>query len=249
MPDRWLQSADGTVWVGNHDALDEIHDGAVSSIRTEQGLPGKRVTVMLEDHLGRLWVGADNTLSVREGGRFHGLIRSDGSPVGTLQALIEDRNGDLWGMPAPTTSRLIHVHGFTVQEEPIGPATSRIISIVADPDGGIRVGFRSGDIATYRNGTLSMAASKANGLIFQLQHTSDGHLVGLSSGKLTGWQNGRTAKSGVAKWSPLRQRIYLRCGQTRNALAVFFMRPDRSRQSRIATMVERPEGHAGVQSL
>ena len=186
-----LAGADGTVWVGNHDALDEIHEGAVSSIRAEQGLPGRRVTVLLEDHLGRLWVGADNTLSVREGGRFHTLSRSDGSPVGTLQALIEDRNGDLWGIPAPNLSRLIHIHGFTVQEEAIGPETSSIYPIIADSAGGITVGFRSGDIATYRNGLLRMAIPKANGRISQLYQTPDNHLFSLSSGKFIGWQNGR----------------------------------------------------------
>src|SRR5271170_6034108 len=132
-----LAATDGSVWVGNHDALDEIHEGSVSSIREGQGLPGRRVTVLLEDHLGRLWVGADNTLSVREGGKFHRLLRSDGSPVGTLQSLIEDRNDDLWGILAPSLSRLIHIHGLTVQEETVGPVGSHITSIAPDPAGGI----------------------------------------------------------------------------------------------------------------
>jgi signal transduction histidine kinase/ligand-binding sensor domain-containing protein len=182
---------DGTVWIGNHDALDEIHAGEISSIRAAQGLPGKRVTVMLEDHLERLWVGVDNTLSVREGGKFHRLIRSDGSPVGTLQALIEDRNGDLWGIPAPNTSRLLHIHGFTVQEEEVGPASSRIRSIAADPVGGIRVGFQNGDIAIYRDRVLKVVMSKANSPVLQLHDASDGNLLSLSSGKLVGWQNER----------------------------------------------------------
>ena len=197
-----LAAADGTVWVGNHDALDEIHDGAISSIRADRGLPGRRVTVLLKDHLGRLWVGVDNTLSVREGKKFHSLFRSDGSPVGTLQALIEDRNGDLWGMPAPTTSRLIYVHGLTAQEVQIGPATSRISSIAANPAGGITVGFRSGDIASYRNGLLRMAMSKANSPIFQLQQTSDGHLVSRTSGKFLGWQNGKPQSLGLQNGLP-----------------------------------------------
>jgi ligand-binding sensor domain-containing protein len=124
-----VATADGTVWVGNHDALDEIQNGRISSIRAEQGLPGRRVTVLLEDHSGRLWVGVDNTLSVREGGRFHTLSRSDGSPVGTLQGLIEDQNGDLWGIPVPSAPRLIRIHGFTVQEESVGPELSHITSI------------------------------------------------------------------------------------------------------------------------
>jgi signal transduction histidine kinase len=186
-----LAATDGNVWVGNHDALDEIHEGSVSSIREDQGLPGRRVTVLLEDHLGRLWVGADNTLSVREGGTFHRFLRSDGSPVGTLQSLIEDRNDDLWGIPAPSTSRLIHIHGVTVQEETVGPDGSHISSIVADPVGGIRVGFRSGDTATYRDGLLRMAIPKANGTPYQLHQTSDNHFLILSAGQLTGWQNGR----------------------------------------------------------
>jgi len=186
-----LAATDGNVWVGNHDALDEIHEGSVSSIREDQGLPGRRVTVLLEDHSGRLWVGADNTLSVREGGKFHRLLRSDGSPVGTLQSLIEDRNYDLWAIPAPSLSRLIHVHGVTVQEETVGPDGSHISSIAADPVGGIRVGFRSGDTATYRDGLLRMAIPKANGTPYQLHQTSDNHFLILSAGQLTGWQNGR----------------------------------------------------------
>ena len=189
-----LAGADGTVWVGNHDALDEIHEGAVVSIRADQGLPGRRVTVLLEDHLGRLWVGADNTLAVREGERFHRLFRSDGSPVGTLQTLIEDRNGDLWAIPAPASARLIHIHGFSVQEEAVGPVASRIQSIIADPAGGITVGFRSGDIATYGNGLLRMAMLKANGPSSQLHQTPDNHLVILSSGQLIGWHNGRAQR-------------------------------------------------------
>ena len=186
-----LAATDGTVWVGNHDALDEIHEGSVSSIREDQGLPGRRVTVLLEDHLGRLWVGADNTLSVREGGTFRRLSRNDGSAVGTLQSLIEDRSGDLWGIPAPSVSRLIHIHGVTVEEETVGPVDSRIISIAADSAGGIRMGFHSGDTATYRDGTLKMAIPKANGAIYQLHQTSDNQFLILSAGQLTGWQNGR----------------------------------------------------------
>jgi signal transduction histidine kinase/ligand-binding sensor domain-containing protein len=186
-----LAGSDGNVWVGNHDALDNIYEGSVSSIREDQGLPGRRVTVLLEDHLGRLWVGADNTLSVREGRKFHRLSRSDGSPVGTLQMLIEDRNGDLWGMMAPSLSRLIHIHGFTVQEEAVGPAASHIRSIVADPAGGITVGFRSGDIASYRDGLLRMVIPKVGGLSYQLDYTPDNHLLILSSGHLMGWQNGK----------------------------------------------------------
>jgi ligand-binding sensor domain-containing protein len=184
-----LAATDGNVWVGNHDALDEIHEGSVSSIREAQGLPGRRVTVLLEDHLSRLWVGADNTLSVREGGKFHGLSRSDGSPVGTLQSLIEDPSGDLWGIPAPSSSQLIHIHETTVREETVGPVGSHISSIAADPAGGISVGFRSGDTATFRDGLLRMATSKASGTPYQLHQTSDNHFLILAAGQLTGWQN------------------------------------------------------------
>jgi signal transduction histidine kinase/ligand-binding sensor domain-containing protein len=197
-----LASTDGTVWVGNHDALDEIHQGSVSSIREAEGLPGRRVTVLLEDHSGRLWVGADNTLSVREGGKFHRLLRSDGSPVGTLQSLIEDRNDDLWGTLAPSLSRLILIHGVTVQEETVGPVGSYISSIAADPAGGIRVGFRSGETATYRDRLLRMAIPKANGPAYQLHQTSDNHFLILSAGQLTGWQNGTPQRLGPQNGLP-----------------------------------------------
>lgn len=197
-----VAASDGTVWVGNHDALDEVHEGVVSSIRANQGLPGRRVTVLLEDHSGRLWVGVDNTLSVREGGRFHALSRSDGSPVGTLQGLIEDQNGDLWGRPVPSSSRLIHIHGFTVQEESIGPEPSYITSIAADPSGGIRVGFRNGDIALYANGTMSGVMTGGKRPVFDLHPTSDGHVLNLASGELISWQNGKPQSLGLQNGLP-----------------------------------------------
>jgi signal transduction histidine kinase len=196
-----LAATDGAVWVGNHDALDEIHEGSVSSIREAQGLPGRRVTVLLEDHLGRLWVGTDNTLSVREGGKFHKLLRSDGSPVGTLQSLIEDRNDDLWGILAPSLSRLIHIHGVTVQEETVGPVGSYITSIAPDPAGGIMVGLRTGETASYRDGLLKMAV-KANGPTYQLLQTSDNHLLIFSAGQLTGWQYERPQRLGLENGLP-----------------------------------------------
>ena len=197
-----VATADGTVWVGNHDALDEIRDGTVSSIRAEHGLPGKRVTVLLEDHLGRLWVGVDNTLSVREGTRFHTLSRSDGNPVGTLQGLIEDRNGDLWGIPVPNSSRLIHIHGFSVQEEAVGPEPSYITSIAADPSGGIRVGFRNGDIALYANGAMSGIMTGSKRPVYDLHPTSDGRVLNLASGELIGWQNGKPQSLGLQNGVP-----------------------------------------------
>jgi signal transduction histidine kinase len=195
-------TADGTVWVGNHDALDEIHDGAVSSIRAAQGLPGKRVTVLLEDHSGRLWVGVDNTLSVREGGRFHRLSRSDGSPVGTLQGLIEDKNGDLWGIPVPSSPRLIRIHGFTVQEESVGPERSRITSIAADPGGGIRVGFQNGNLAIYTNGTLSGILTASKQSVWEPHPNPDGRVLILSFGEIIGLQNGKPQNLGLQNGLP-----------------------------------------------
>jgi signal transduction histidine kinase/ligand-binding sensor domain-containing protein len=197
-----VAAADGTVWVGNHDALDEIHDGAVSSIRAEQGLPGKRVTVLLEDHSGRLWVGVDNTLSVRDGGDFRTLTRTDGSPVGTLQRLIEDQNGDLWGVPVPGASRLIHIHGSTVQEESIGVEQSHVVSIAADPGGGIRVGLQNGNLATYKNGTLSGLTTASKGAVYQLQPAPDGRALILSFGKIIGLQNGKPQTLGLQNGLP-----------------------------------------------
>jgi signal transduction histidine kinase len=197
-----VATRDGTVWVGNHDALDEIHDGAISSIRAKQGLPGRRVTVLLEDHLGRLWLGADNTLSVREGGRFHALSRGDGSPVGTLQGLIEDKNGDLWGIPVPSGPRLIRIHGFTVQEESVGPELSHITSMAADATGGIRVGFRNGDSAIYRDGTLSGIVKGSNGPVYQLISPSNGRLLTLLSREFIGWQNGKPQSLGLQNGLP-----------------------------------------------
>ncbi|WP_263359087.1 sensor histidine kinase [Acidicapsa ligni] len=196
-----LATHDGSVWVGNHDALDRIRNGAISSIRNQEGLPGGRVTVLLEEPAGQLWVGVNDTLSVREGERFHTLSRVDGSPVGTLQRLIKDQSGDLWGVPVPSGPQLIHIHRYAVDEETIGPLNSKIMSIAASPTGGILLGFRDGKIAAYKDGRLKTLLS-TNEPINDLRFTADGHILALSSGKITGWQGKHLQSLGVQNGLP-----------------------------------------------
>jgi hypothetical protein len=49
-----LALSNGSVWVGDVDALDIIHSDRVSAIAAGRGLPGQIVNAMFEDSTGRV---------------------------------------------------------------------------------------------------------------------------------------------------------------------------------------------------
>src|SRR5262249_49938591 len=87
-----LASADGTVWIGGAGRLDALRGDEVTSIR----MPGRSLTSLWQDRVGRLWVGSDYGLSVYDQGRFRPVYRLDGSPLGMIAAIAEDRDDNVW---------------------------------------------------------------------------------------------------------------------------------------------------------
>ena len=198
-----LAANDGTVWIANLEALDVWRQGQLSAITAAQGLPGRLVTSLFQDHSGRLWVGIDGSLTVYEQGQFRPVNKLDGKPVGVVVAITEDTNHDIWA--AVTTPALLHIHELTVQEEIPPPKIPRAESLAADPAGGIWLGFINGDLARYRHGrveTVMTAQSPTSGAINNLLIDSDGSLWAATGNGLIRWKAGRTERLGSGNGLP-----------------------------------------------
>ncbi len=188
-----LASRDGTTWVANAYSLDHIVNGAVSSIRTGHGLPGQQVASLLEDRAGNMWVGVDDGLYLFKNGSFLRLPERNHRPLGLAFGLAEDSDGNIWAVCAGT-AQLVRIRDFQVQED-FTRAQVPASRIAPNPQGGIWIGTRNGELQLFRNGALQKfpvnpdsKSPLANQIIAQpdgsvLAAFDDG-LVGLRQGKV-----------------------------------------------------------------
>jgi signal transduction histidine kinase/ligand-binding sensor domain-containing protein len=185
-----LASKDGTIWIANAGSLDHIENGRVSSIGVENGLPGHQVTSLLEDRAGKLWVGVDDALYLFEQGRFRPLLRQKERPLGMVVALTEDIDENVWAECAGNPRRLVRFQDYQVREEVLTSQVPAGHSLAADPNGGIWIGTRQGNIVHFRNGgietefPLNPGGSPFNREIISLK---DGSVLAGSENGLVYW--------------------------------------------------------------
>jgi len=195
-------SSDGTIWVANAESLDHIEEnGAISSIRTGSGLPGSQVSSLLEDRAGNMWAGVDDGLYVFKNGHFRRLPEPNHQPLGLVFDLIEDVDGNIWAECAGT-GKLLRIRDFQVQQE---FSRSQIPTgrLAPDPQGGIWIGTRTGDLALFRDGVLKKfpVGSKANPWTNQIIVEANGSVLAAFDDGLVGLRQGKvqrmTMKNGL----------------------------------------------------
>jgi len=191
--DSVLAAQDGTVWVGGDVALDALHRDGVSSVQAGKGLPGNQVTSMLVDHTGRLWVGVNQMMTIFENGRFRRIDRPDGSPIGLVTGMTEDVDNNIWIETIGPPRTLSRIRDLKVQEAFPVPQMPAARKVAADPEGGIWLGLRNGDLARYRHGKTEIFPFKheENSVVDQLIVTSDGSVLGATPVGVIGWKEGK----------------------------------------------------------
>jgi len=152
LPAGILASRDGTIWVANAGSLDHIVNGNVSSIRAGKGLPGDQVTRLLEDRAGNLWVGVDDGLYLFKNGQFRRLPEPDHQPLGMVIGLIEDIDGNIWAECRGKPQKLVRIRDFQVREVFPAPQVPPAWKLAPDPNGGIWIATRKGDLVQFRQG-------------------------------------------------------------------------------------------------
>src|SRR5271157_4300033 len=152
LPAGILASRDGTIWVANAGSLDHIVNGNVSSIRAGKGLPGEQVTRLLEDRAGNLWVGVDDGLYLFKNGQFRRLPEPNHQPLGMVIGLIEDIDGNIWAECRGKPQKLVRIRDFQVREVFPAPQVPPAWKLAPDPNGGIWIATRKGDLVQFRQG-------------------------------------------------------------------------------------------------
>jgi signal transduction histidine kinase/ligand-binding sensor domain-containing protein len=87
---------DGTLWFGWELGLIRFKDGAEVVYKTEDGLSGNDVKVIISDANGGLWIGTYGGLTHYASGRFNSWTERDGLPSRTVRSLYRDDEGVLW---------------------------------------------------------------------------------------------------------------------------------------------------------
>jgi ligand-binding sensor domain-containing protein len=177
LPSGVLATRDGTIWVACRGSLHRIgKNGAISSIRPRDGLPGNQVASMLEDHAGNLWVGVDDGLYLLKNGRFRRVPEPNDKPLGLVVGIAEDVDGNIWAECLSSPPKLVRIRDLQVREELPASRVPTGSTLAAGPRGGIWLGTLKGDLALLRNGVAEVFPLNAKGdpSIRQIAANGDG---------------------------------------------------------------------------
>jgi signal transduction histidine kinase/ligand-binding sensor domain-containing protein len=227
LPAGVLASRDGTIWVANAGSLDHIVNGNVSSIRAGEGLPGNQVTRLLEDRAGNLWVGVDDGLYLFKNGRFRRLPEPNHQPLGMVIGLIEDIDGNIWAECRSKPQKLLRIRDFQVREVFPAPQVPPAWMLAPDPNGGIWIATRKGDLVQFRQGVqrkFPLNPNAKNPAPHEIVAQADGSVLAAFDDGLVGFREGKvqrmTTKNGlpcdfVISFIQDREKrwwLYTRCG-------------------------------------
>jgi PAS domain S-box-containing protein len=195
-----LAGRDGTIWVANSDSLDRIVAGSVTSVRW----PGQQVSSLLEDRRGNLWMGVNDGLYRFTDGRFRRLPDPNGRPLGLIFGLIEDTDGNVWAHCfCGGTGKLLRIRDFRVQEEFSAPQVPGG-RLAPDPQEGIWIGARTGDLVLFRDGVLKQfpTGSHDNPFPNQIVALADGSVLAAFDDGLVGLRQGTAHRMTTANGLP-----------------------------------------------
>lgn len=187
-----LATRDGTVLAGNHDALESIRNGVVTSLHTVQS--GRSTTSLLEDRTKALWMGIDNNLFVRSRNRFAQVNTPGGKPTGIVRSLTEDADGNIWATPIKDSGKIFRISRSRTVEEVLLPAKRRVLATAARPSSGIWAGFQDGDLGEYADGKWRILPSRrtaGSAPVTAVASTPDGGVLGATPAGLVGWRDGK----------------------------------------------------------
>jgi len=251
LPAGILASRDGTVWVANAGSLDHIVNGNVSSIRAGKGLPGNQVTRLLEDRAGNLWVGVDDGLYLFKNGRFRRVPEPNHQPLGMVIGLIEDIDGNVWAECASNPRKLLRIRDFQVREVFPASQVPPAWMLAPNPNGGIWIATRKGDLVLFRQGalrTFPMNPNAKNPAPHKIAAQADGSVLGAFDDGLVGFREGKVQRMATKNGLPCdfvisfvqdkekRWWLYTRCGVVEfsdSELQRWWTNPDTMIQNRV----------------
>ncbi|MBZ5583918.1 MAG: ATP-binding protein [Acidobacteriia bacterium] len=131
-----LETADGTIWVGNVSGLQRLTRAGGRFQRAPE--IASTVRALLADHAGTLWAGSIGEGLMRyAGGRFTRVTGPEGPPSSTVLALFEDNEQNIW---AGMQTGLLRLSRAAMNTFPLPDAANADFGTVyPDPDGSLWV--------------------------------------------------------------------------------------------------------------
>jgi signal transduction histidine kinase/ligand-binding sensor domain-containing protein len=198
-----LATRDG-IWVANSGSLDHIEkNGAISSIRTGNGLPGQQVTVLFQDRTGNMWVGVDDGLYLFKDGHFLPLPVANHESLGLVVGITEDIDGNIWAECAGSPRKLVRIRDFQMREQLSSSQVPPGHTLAPDPGGGIWIGTLKGELILFRNGISQRFPlhPKGNPVSRQILARADGSVLAATEDGLVAVRQGKvqrmTTKNGL----------------------------------------------------
>jgi ligand-binding sensor domain-containing protein/signal transduction histidine kinase len=91
------ESADGSIWVGTNDGLNNIRDGRIKSFAANNGVSDAWIISLKSDSRNTLWIGTVGRGLYRlESGRFTHYSTAQGLPDDSVNSILEDADANLW---------------------------------------------------------------------------------------------------------------------------------------------------------
>ena len=198
-----LAARDGSVWLGTADGLNRWTDGRITVYNKRNGMPDNLIESLFQDYRGRIWVSTHGGIARFEDGRFTPIKVV---PAGAVHSIAGDNAGNLW--IADQYQGLFHLFEGNVVERIAWATLGRkdyAITLVADPKGGLWLGYPEGGVAYFKDGQVRASYSSENGLgadsVNSLQLDGDGALWAGTDGGLSRLKNGNiatlTSKNGL----------------------------------------------------
>ena len=92
----FLESRDGSVWIGTDEGVTRWHDGALTNYLQAQGLAYFSVRTIAEDRSGDVWIGTERGVSHWRNGAFVQDAVTARLRKEKIWAIHDDRDGGLW---------------------------------------------------------------------------------------------------------------------------------------------------------
>jgi ligand-binding sensor domain-containing protein/signal transduction histidine kinase len=134
-----LTGRDGRLWIGTEGGgLVEMHNGAFRTYADADGMTGRFVRDLFEDHTGTIWVATDNGLFRMAGKKFERVDNRPEMPANAFHGIAEDDLGRIW---AGAAQLYAISHGQPKEFVLDGTdSQNRVKSILKTEDGSIWVG-------------------------------------------------------------------------------------------------------------